>query len=395
VTYADVWEFWRKHPEVADAVDFVTIHTLPYWEDEPIGIDEAIPHVEQIQRRMSDEFRGKPVFIGEAGWPSAGRMRDAALPSPVNQARFVRELMAAAEREGIGINLIESFDQPWKRRLEGTVGGHWGLFDADRMPKFPLTGPVSDDPDWPRHFALAAALGLTLLVPALVRERKFSAFACFGLAAGAVASASLLVIGFREGVLGSGTMYDWMVFAVRWLTAASAAALVLQALPRCVAGGTVRPLPMAELLEALRRRRLPARPWPETALGAVRAVALFGATATTLCLAFDPRYRDFANALHAVTAFAFIALAIASGPARAREDLAEERLLAVILAAGGIAVAVREGFANHQALTWTALALIFAIAIYLEAFGRRAVAPYRRTMASAPSSAPPAAGSGT
>jgi exo-beta-1,3-glucanase (GH17 family) len=395
VTYADVWEFWRKHPEVADAVDFVSIHTLPYWEDEPVGIDRAIPHVAQIWRRMRDEFRGKLVFIGEAGWPSAGRMRGPALPGQVNQARFVRELMVLAGREGIGINLIESFDQPWKGRLEGTVGGHWGLFDEDRMTKFPLAGTVSDDPHWARHFALAAALGLILLIPTLVRQRRLPAFAWLGLAAGAMAAASLLVVGLREGILGSRTVYDWMVFAVRWLTAASAAALVLWTLPRCVAGGTVRPLPMAELLEGLRQRRLPARPWPETALGVVRAVALLGATATTLCLAFDPRYRDFANALHAVTAFAFVALAIASRPARACEDLAEEKLLAVILAAGGIIVAAREGLANHQALIWTALALIFAIAIYLEASGKRAAAPYRRTMASAPSSAPPAAGSGT
>ncbi|HVL55260.1 MAG TPA: hypothetical protein VM491_02045, partial [Burkholderiaceae bacterium] len=36
VTYADVWEFWNKHPAVAPAVSFVTIHILPYWEDEPV-----------------------------------------------------------------------------------------------------------------------------------------------------------------------------------------------------------------------------------------------------------------------------------------------------------------------------------------------------------------------
>ena len=394
VTYADVWEFWRKHPEVAEAVDFVTIHTLPYWEDEPVGIDRATSHVAQIWRRMRDEFRGKPVFIGEAGWPSAGRMRGPALPSQVNQSRFVRELMTVAAREGIGINLIESFDQPWKRRLEGTVGGHWGLFGEDRVAKFPLTGPVGNDPDWPGHFALAAALGLILLIPMLVGGRRLSAVSCLGLTAGAVAAGSLLVIGFREGMLGSRTVYDWMVFAVRWLTAASAAALVLWTLPRCRVGSPVRPLPMAELFEALRRRQLPARPWPVTALGVVRAVALFGATATTLCFVFDPRYRDFANALHAVTAFAFVALAIASRPARIRKDLAEERLLAVMLAAGGIIVAVREGLANHQALIWTALALMFAMAVYLETFAGRAALD-RRTMTRAPSSTPPAAGSGT
>ena len=36
VTYADVWEFWLRNREVAAAVDFVTIHILPYWEDFPI-----------------------------------------------------------------------------------------------------------------------------------------------------------------------------------------------------------------------------------------------------------------------------------------------------------------------------------------------------------------------
>src|SRR6202043_630223 len=35
VTYAEVWEFWLRYPEVAGAVDFITIHILPYWEDFP------------------------------------------------------------------------------------------------------------------------------------------------------------------------------------------------------------------------------------------------------------------------------------------------------------------------------------------------------------------------
>ena len=36
VTYADVWEYWLRNREIYDAVDFVTIHILPYWEDLPI-----------------------------------------------------------------------------------------------------------------------------------------------------------------------------------------------------------------------------------------------------------------------------------------------------------------------------------------------------------------------
>src|SRR4029077_1549600 len=31
VSYADVWEFWLRYPEVGSDVDFLTIHMLPYW----------------------------------------------------------------------------------------------------------------------------------------------------------------------------------------------------------------------------------------------------------------------------------------------------------------------------------------------------------------------------
>ena len=82
VTYADVWEFWLRNTDVANAVDFITIHILPYWEDFPIPARSAVAHVEAIRRQVVDAFPGKEVLIGEVGWPSAGRMREGALPSP-------------------------------------------------------------------------------------------------------------------------------------------------------------------------------------------------------------------------------------------------------------------------------------------------------------------------
>ena len=132
VTYADVWEFWLRHREVAAAVDFVSIHILPYWEDFPIPARDAPSHVDAIRRRMVAAFPDKDILVGEFGWPSAGRMREGALPSPVNQARVMHEVLAHAERENYRVNLIEAYDQPWKRQLEGTVGGHWGIYDAYR-----------------------------------------------------------------------------------------------------------------------------------------------------------------------------------------------------------------------------------------------------------------------
>jgi glucan 1,3-beta-glucosidase len=131
VTYADVWEFWLRHREIYDAVDFVTIHILPYWEDFPIPAGNAVAHVDSIRRQMVAAFPSKDILIGETGWPSAGRMREGALPSLANQALVIQGVLALAKRDKFRVNVIEAFDQPWKRRLEGTVGGYWGLFDAD------------------------------------------------------------------------------------------------------------------------------------------------------------------------------------------------------------------------------------------------------------------------
>ena len=109
--------------------------------------------------RVAATFPNKEIVIGEFGWPSAGRMREDARPSRSNQARAVIETLALAQRENIKVNIIEAFDQPWKRALEGAVGGYWGVIDRDTdAPKFNFSGgAVSDHPDW-RSQALAGIL---------------------------------------------------------------------------------------------------------------------------------------------------------------------------------------------------------------------------------------------
>ena len=48
VTYADVWEYWLKNTLISKKVtDFVTIHILPYWEDDPMNI-ESIKHLADV-----------------------------------------------------------------------------------------------------------------------------------------------------------------------------------------------------------------------------------------------------------------------------------------------------------------------------------------------------------
>src|SRR6202158_590778 len=70
VTYADVWEYWLRNREIYEAVDFVTIHILPYWEDFPIRAKFAAAHVDAIRRRMEVAFPGKEILLRETGWAS-------------------------------------------------------------------------------------------------------------------------------------------------------------------------------------------------------------------------------------------------------------------------------------------------------------------------------------
>ncbi|MBI3444378.1 MAG: exo-beta-1,3-glucanase [Magnetospirillum sp.] len=158
VSYADVWAFWLKNPQVAKEVDFITIHILPYWEDEPIGVEGAAHHIVAITRRMAQEF-GKPILIGEAGWPTRGRSRGPAVANMENGARFVRTLARVSKENGFDYNVVEAFDQPWKAFLEGTVGAKWGVVDEDRRVKFAMSGPVEPSPFWATHALWSVLIG--------------------------------------------------------------------------------------------------------------------------------------------------------------------------------------------------------------------------------------------
>ncbi|MCA1907570.1 MAG: exo-beta-1,3-glucanase [Magnetospirillum sp.] len=159
VSYADVWAFYLRYPQVADEVDYITIHILPYWEDEPIGVEQSAEHIVKIYRMIQEKFPGKPILIGEAGWPTKGRNRGPAAVNMENAAYFVRTLARVAHENGFDYNVVEAFDQPWKAKLEGTVGAFWGVVDTHRDVKFSMSGPVVANPDWLIHAVLSLALG--------------------------------------------------------------------------------------------------------------------------------------------------------------------------------------------------------------------------------------------
>ena len=164
VSYADVWSMYMKYPELIKEVDFITIHILPYWEDEPIPVENAPAHIERIYKQVQKEAEtispGKPILIGETGWPSVGKQRGWAIPSVVNQASFTRNLLKVAADNHFDVNIVEAFNQPWKSELEGVIGANWGLFSVDRKEVFPLTGKVYENANWFGEFLVDALIML-------------------------------------------------------------------------------------------------------------------------------------------------------------------------------------------------------------------------------------------
>ncbi len=172
VTYADVWEYWVKYPDIKNLTDFVTIHILPYWEDDPMNIHDSIEHLANVRHEVEGILKTSNILIGETGWPSEGRMREDALPSKTNQAIFVRDFVKLAEEKNWNYNIIEAFDQPWKRQSEGAVGGFWGLFDKDRLDKNVFAGDVSDFPNY-KYLAFGSFF-LVLVFSTLLRNKNIS-----------------------------------------------------------------------------------------------------------------------------------------------------------------------------------------------------------------------------
>jgi exo-beta-1,3-glucanase (GH17 family)/cellulose synthase/poly-beta-1,6-N-acetylglucosamine synthase-like glycosyltransferase len=168
VSTAEPWHVWLKHPELAASVDYITIHLLPYWEG--VKIDDSLDYVMDKLAQVQRAYPGKPVVIGEVGWPSSGVEIGGARASLVNQAGFLRRFMNVAQARGLDYFVMEAFDQPFKTSFEGRAAGYWGMFDLDRHAKWPMIGPVSETPNW-LGWALGATAASVAMAGVLLRRR--------------------------------------------------------------------------------------------------------------------------------------------------------------------------------------------------------------------------------
>ncbi|HEY1543246.1 MAG TPA: glycosyltransferase [Xanthobacteraceae bacterium] len=164
VTTGETWDIWVKYPKLANPVDFVGAHILPYWDKASAA--DAVDHTLDVYYgKLQQALPGKPIVVAEFGWPSAGYNRGAAEPGQLAQATVLRSFVTQAKRLGIDYNVIEAYDQPWKS-FEGSVGAYWGILDTSRHAKFSLDGVIGIANYW-KIAALAVAVGFLVSLPIL------------------------------------------------------------------------------------------------------------------------------------------------------------------------------------------------------------------------------------
>ena len=348
VTYADVWEVWLRNREIYDAVDFVTVHILPYWEDIPVRAKFAAAHVDAIRRRMAAEFPDKEILIGETGWPSEGRMRDAALPSRTNQARVVSEILDLARRESFRVNLFEAYDESWKQELEGTVGGYWGLFDsAQRVLKYPPGIPISNYPLWELQMGSGMLLAILVFGAAWLTSRRKPwqprLLSWFAVGISATTAGILFGVAAQKMVYESYEAGGWLLLSATAAPVAGANILM--------SGGAV-----PTFLGLLGPKNYQTQSMPAIVHGLTWMVTIVIGTQTALGLVFDPRDKDFPFAALTMAAVPFAAMAPLNRPEKGIRPMAESIFAGVFLVAA-IYTGLNEGPANWQSL-WTCAAYL-------------------------------------
>ena len=81
VSTAEPWHVWLRHPELAEHVDYLAVHMLPYWEGIP-----AEDSIQYIDDKVAELFPARKSFSPRSAGPAtAARARQRSPPSPTRR----------------------------------------------------------------------------------------------------------------------------------------------------------------------------------------------------------------------------------------------------------------------------------------------------------------------
>lgn len=123
--------------QVAPYCDVIMVNVYPFYGGVAIDNNQAIQNLINAYKNIFvPRYPGKPIVIGETGWPSAPASQpiNQAVPGLANEETYSKEVIGNASNLGDTF-LYEAFDEPWGPG-GNAWGPYWGLWDQNRIPKF-------------------------------------------------------------------------------------------------------------------------------------------------------------------------------------------------------------------------------------------------------------------
>lgn len=137
VTFCENYLPWIEQLRpLAAEVDFLSIHTYPVWEGQPL--DGALAFTIANHDAVAAAHPGRAIVITEAGWPTRanGRGFPGDRAGEAAQAEYLAALRRWSRGRGILTYVFEAFDEPWKGSADADEPEkHWGLFSVERSAK--------------------------------------------------------------------------------------------------------------------------------------------------------------------------------------------------------------------------------------------------------------------
>jgi len=138
VTFCEEWKYWLTDlPLTAEAVDFISIHSYPVWNN--IDINNAITETDKHLTKVKKIYPNKEVIITEAGWPTKtdGNKIPEEWATVENQSRYFNNISDWAKKNKILVFIFEAFDELWKGSSNpNDPEKNWGIYNDDRIKKF-------------------------------------------------------------------------------------------------------------------------------------------------------------------------------------------------------------------------------------------------------------------
>ena len=135
VTFCEGVMEWPALPRLAQAVDFISVHSYPYHYGTPLSqaVAQNREHYQSICRLYPD----RQVIFTELGWSSCASSEPyLARAGLAEEKQYIESVQDWLEKDRITGFLFEAFDEPWKGRSPEDSECNFGLYTVDRVRKW-------------------------------------------------------------------------------------------------------------------------------------------------------------------------------------------------------------------------------------------------------------------